>query len=216
MRFDETLLQKQLEEDFGIPLKIASSDRSAAVDRLSLRERARYEALKESPRCESWLKGRAALKRLLSDFVRGEDTSEVAFPNPRFSLTHSGAFAVAVGTDSEGLNGIGVDFEIDRRPHPESGRFFLTEEECDWMRRQKASDRPARLIRLWTVKEALFKADPNNAGALLSDYRIENPAAWRGRAFINHGRTIEILYSSFHCEGGWISMAVYPRRNFNA
>lgn len=216
MRFDEAVLQKQLEADFGIPLRIVSSDRRAATDRLSLGEQARYETLKESPRCESWLKGRAALKQLLADFGWGEDTSEVAFPNARFSLTHSGAFALAVGTSSESVDGIGIDFEIDRQPHPESPRFFLTQAERAWLLGQHPSDRPSRLVRLWTVKEALFKADPKNEQALLSDYQIENPGAWRGRAFINHGQKTEILYSSFHCEGGWISMAVYPRRYFDA
>ncbi len=216
MRLDEKSLSKKFEEDLGIPLAIAASGRSVDPRRLSPRERIRYRALEALPRRESWLKGRSALKRLLLRLGERDDTSEVRFPHPRFSLTHSGRYAVAIGTDSDRLGGIGIDLEVGRSPHPDSARFFLTPEERDWLNRQRESDRPAHLLRLWTVKESLFKADPGNDETGLPDYRMKDPGAWRGTAFVRHGREIEMHYASYPCGEGWISIAIYPRRDDHA
>lgn len=214
MRLDEGNLSKKFEEDLGIPLKIAASGKSVDIRRLSPRERVRYRALEALPRRESWLKGRSALKRLLLRLGEGDDTSGVVFPHARFSLTHSGRYAVAIGTDSDRLAGIGVDLEVGRSPHPESARFFLTPEERDWIDRQRESNRPGHLLRLWTAKESLFKADPKNDETGLPDYRMKDPGAWRGTAFVRHGRDVEMRYASYPCGVGWISVAIYPRRDY--
>lgn len=216
MRLDEQRLSKKFEEDLGISVKIAASGRRVDLRQLSPREQVRYRALEAFPRRESWLKGRSALKRLLLRLGEGDDTTAVRFPHPRFSLTHSGRYAVAIGTDSDRLAGIGVDLEVGRSPHPDSARFFLTPEEQAWINRQKESARPAHLLRLWTAKEALFKADPKNDKTGLPDYRIKNPGAWRGTAFVRHGREIEMRYASSPCGEGWISIAIYPRRDDHA
>jgi 4'-phosphopantetheinyl transferase EntD len=216
MRLDEKSLSKKFEEDLGISVKIAASGRSVDLRQLSPREQVRYRALEALPRRESWLKGRSALKRLLLRLGEGDDTAEVRFPHPRFSLTHSGRYAVAIGTDSDRLGGIGVDLEVGRSPHPDSARFFLTPEERDWLHRQPESDRPAHLLRLWTAKEALFKADPKNDETALPDYRMADPGACRGTAGVRHGREIEMRYASSPCGEGWISIAIYPRRDDHA
>jgi phosphopantetheinyl transferase (holo-ACP synthase) len=213
MRLDEKNLSKKFEEELGIPLKIAASGRNVDIRRLSPREQIRYRALEAFPRRESWLKGRSALKRLLAGFGEGDDTAGVIFPHPRFSLTHSGRYAVAIGTDSDRLGGIGVDLEVGRSPHPESARFFLTPEERDWLNGQGEGDRPGHLLRLWTAKESLFKADPGNGETGLTDYRMKDPGAWRGTAMVRHGREIKMRYASSPCGEGWISIAIYPRRN---
>lgn len=216
MRLDEAHLIRRFGKDLGISLEIAASGERAAVGRLSPRERLRYRALGTFSRRESWLKGRSALKRLLLRLGEGEDTARVRFPHPRLSLTHSGEVAVAVGTDSDRLEGIGVDLEIGRSPHPESARFFLTPEERGWIDRQKAPDRPGHLLRLWTVKESLFKADPGNDETALPDYRMKEPGAWRGTAFVRRGGEIEMRYASFPCGEGWITIAICPRRDGHA
>ena len=38
------------------------------------------------------------------------------------------------------------------------------------------------MLRLWTVKEALFKSDPNNDGNVLKNYIVENPKNLSGKA----------------------------------
>ncbi|HZR46993.1 MAG TPA: 4'-phosphopantetheinyl transferase superfamily protein [Candidatus Manganitrophaceae bacterium] len=209
-------MSRKFEEELGIPLTIAASGRGVDLRRLSPRERSRYRALEAFPRRESWLKGRSALKRLLQRFGERDDTAEVCFPHPRFSLTHSGRYAVAIGTDADRLEGIGIDLEVGRSPHPESARFFLTPEEQDWLYDQNESDRPSHLLRLWTVKESLFKADPKNDRTGLPDYRIKDPGARRGIASVRHGRELGMRYASSPCGEGWISIAIYPRRDDHA
>ncbi|MFY9268947.1 MAG: 4'-phosphopantetheinyl transferase superfamily protein [Candidatus Manganitrophaceae bacterium] len=211
MRLDEKSLSKKFEQDLGISLEIAASERGVDLRQLSPREQIRYRSLEGLPRRESWLKGRSALKRLLLRLGEEDDTSEVIFPHGRFSLTHSGRYAVAVGTDSDRLRGIGVDLEVGRSPHPESARFFLTPEERDWINRQRESDRPGHLLRLWTAKESLFKADPGNDETALSDYRMKDPGAWGGTAFVRHRRDVEMRYASSPCGEGWISIAICQR-----
>ena len=55
-----------------------------------------------------------------------DDTSTLKFPHPRLSLTHSEAWAIAVGTASGKLLGIGVDLEVKSAPKPETARRFLS------------------------------------------------------------------------------------------
>jgi acyl carrier protein len=64
---------------------------------------------------------------------------------------------------------------------PGTARFFLGPEEQDWLGRLPERDRNREQLRLWTVKEALFKADPDNHSTVLLDYRVD-PAARSGGA----------------------------------
>lgn len=141
----------------------------------------------DGPRRRDWLLGRAALKASGID-----DTSTVAFPNRCLSLTHSAGVAVAARCDGDQA-GVGVDLE-GRAVDPRTARFFL---------------RPGEhgdLLRLWTVKEALFKATPANAGAVLVDYALDNCEAISGTAHDRQGRTFE--YLSRRRPEGWLTIAV--------
>jgi acyl carrier protein len=103
-----------------------------------------------------------------------------AFPHPRLSLSHTcrqGVAAAAVGVAA----GIGVDLEHLRPADPRTARFFLRPHEEAWLR-DVASPRDVAHVRLWTVKEALFKADLGNATRMLRDYAIDDPAAATGLA----------------------------------
>jgi len=62
------------------------------------------------------------------------------------------------------------------------------------------------LLRLWTVKEALFKATPANDGAVFLDYAVDDPQALSGRASDRHGRAFE--YLSRRRPEGWLTLAV--------
>lgn len=145
-------------------------------------------ALPAGPRRQDWLLGRAALK------AHGiGDTSTVVFPNRGLSLTHSAGVAVAARCDGDQA-GVGVDLEAWRTIDPRSARFFL------------GPDEQGDLLRLWTVKEALFKATPANAGAVLVDYRVEDPCSLEGTAQDRHGRMFE--YLSRRRPEGWLTIAV--------
>lgn len=145
-------------------------------------------ALPDGPRRKDWLLGRAALKAHGVD-----DTSTVVFPNRCLSLTHSAGVAVAARCDGDQA-GVGVDLEAWRTIDPRAARFFL------------GPDERGDLLRLWTVKEALFKATPANAGAALVDYRVEDPRAHEGTAQDRLGRTFE--YLSRRRPEGWLTIAV--------
>jgi hypothetical protein len=164
---------------------LAVATEPAPLAALSLGELAR---LPDGPRRHDWLLGRAALK------ASGVgDTSTVAFPNRCLSLTHSAGVAVAARCDGDQA-GVGVDLEGWRRIDPRAARFFLRPEER------------GDLLRLWTVKEALFKATPANAGVVLVDFALEDCDAAGGTAHDRHGRTFDYL-SRRHPEG-WLTIAI--------
>ncbi len=86
--------------------------------------------------------------------------TDVTFPHPTLSLTHTGDRAYAVRT--EGTAGVGIDAEGWRQVDPRMARFFLSD----------ADARPYDLLRLWTVKEAVFKATSENHSLVLTDFIV--------------------------------------------
>jgi hypothetical protein len=174
------------EDALGVVVELAATTSPVAVDALTVGERAQ---LPDGPRRGDWLRGRAALKALLDD----DDTSTVAFPHRRLSLTHSAGMAVAARCD-EGQDGLGVDFEGWRTIDPRAARFYLHDHE------------QGDLLRLWTVKEALFKATPSNGGAMLLDYRVADPCLLAGDAVDRGGRRFR--YASRRRGDGWLTIAV--------
>jgi 4'-phosphopantetheinyl transferase EntD len=179
-----------------IPVHLAVAREGCSGAELSPGEKAQLGRLRFPRRREAWLRGRTALKRLLSALGLDPDTSLLRFPHPQFSITHSGGIAVAVGTRSTRLAGIGVDYET-RPPSPDSTPHFLAPGE------QGARRTPSELLRLWTIKEACFKADPENSGSRLPDYTVRGRAAWNGRA--------RYACRSRRFAGGFLSVALRPR-----
>ncbi len=178
-----------------IQFNIASEQASAAA--LSLAERQHYETLESTARAKSWLLGRAALKSPRSVVDGYADTDDLEFPNARFSLTHSADVALAVAELSGCLEGIGVDLEVGTRIQPAAARFFLTDREQEWLRSQASGRWPHHLLRLWCIKEAVFKANPGNTGKTLGDHELRRPADARGEARACTGPKME--YASW-CE----------------
>jgi 4'-phosphopantetheinyl transferase EntD len=171
-----------LTRELGVPLMVLSAHTPASFDRLSPGEAATLASLTSAARREEWRLGRAALKAALAAIGEGDDTSCLALPHPRLSLTHSGSVALAVASTDACLGGLGVDLEIERTPKPAMARFFLDEAELGWLAAQPDTERAAHLARLWSIKEAVFKADLANASATLRDYHLTDPAAASGLA----------------------------------
>jgi len=168
-----------------VPLVVATSDQAVELEELSRLESEAFSRLAGSLRLPSWLRGRAALKRLLRALDEPDDTGLVRFPHPRLSLTHAGALAIAVGTRHQRLDvtGVGVDLEWARAVRPEASRFYLQPEEMLELQRLTDAEANAARLRLWTVKEALFKATPQNENALLTDVSCADPLALTGTAW---------------------------------
>ncbi len=204
---NEASFADALLETFSLPIHACFERDLLSEDRLTPGEKAVLAGLTAPARRESWLRGRAALKRLQAAIGGSEDTSTLKFPHPKVSLTHSETWAIAVGSASPKLLGIGVDLEVKGIPKPETARRFLNPAELVWLRRMDEGDRPGMLHRLWTVKEATFKADPENAGKTLRDYGLADPGFVAGKA--RRGDRV-FYYTSFPVPDGFLSVAVLP------
>jgi acyl carrier protein len=109
--------------------------------------------------------GRDALRVAAAAAGLPGDPADYRFPHPRASVTHTGRAGAAAVLAGGPAAGVGVDLEHDRPMHTAMARFYLRDDE-------PRDD----LLRLWTVKEAMFKADPDNATRMLRDYRVADPA----------------------------------------
>ena len=210
MQTESRRLEREIEILLGVAVRLSIARAPVDPLRLTGDEAQQHRALAGSPRLASWVRGRAALKRLLALLGETEDTSVIRFPCARLSLTHSGDTAVAAGTPCAVLRGIGIDLELDRGPSTAAARLFLTEGE---RRRCAAPLQPRDLMRLWTIKEALYKANPTNAETWFTDYIVADPGASVGTAsLVRRRRRLPMRYCSVPFDTGWLSLAVLPRR----
>jgi 4'-phosphopantetheinyl transferase EntD len=200
-------LERALRRRLGCELRLAFATRPLTVEQLSEGERSHFARLAVPARKAEWLAGRAALKRLLARLGAGTDTAGIDFPNARVSLSHSGGIAVAAGVDGGAPRGVGVDLELRQSMDWRAARFFLSAKECSCVERPGIRQ-VAELLRLWTVKEALYKADPENRGRVLKDYRLPEPARKSGHAVLSAGNG-QFRYASFPVLGGFLSVTVY-------
>src|SRR5213596_1447013 len=129
MPLDARYLEENMQERLGLPLSFALSQEPLPPEELSSREKEIYVRQVRSLRLDSWLRGRAALKRLLFRLGEDIDTAGIYFPHPTISLSHSGSSAVAACAVPGATSGLGIDFELSRTLRPGTERFFLTERE---------------------------------------------------------------------------------------
>lgn len=69
------------------------------------------------------------------------------------------------------------------------------------------------LLRLWTAKEALFKADPANGSSFPGQYILDNPLAKTGWARHRAAPELRFAYSSVSTDFGTITLALALRRS---
>ncbi len=153
--------------------------------------------------------GPAALTRALR--AAGRSTDAPIWPCPYASLTHSGAVAIAVALPATSTaDGLGVDLELDRPVRPGLARLVCDAHELAWLDTLPAEQRAAETLRLWTIKEALYKADPVQGDAIVADYAVANPGDERttGR---RSGSADQATVFSMRFGGGVLSVALRPR-----
>ncbi|MEB3298513.1 MAG: 4'-phosphopantetheinyl transferase superfamily protein [Candidatus Sericytochromatia bacterium] len=189
-----TELERRIAMDLGATVLLAFADNPLEG------HSARLESLTHPARILSYRRGRAALANILQRLGRTEDPWSVSFPHPEFSISHTAARAVAAAWPQG--KGIGVDLEAaDRHVSPGAMRLYLTQDEL-----ARHSDAPEETrLRLWTVKEALYKAHGHNAGLVLSSFSLDDPEAFCGTA-TSAGRSFR--YGSWASESGWLAMAL--------
>jgi 4'-phosphopantetheinyl transferase EntD len=202
-----------LAQELGIDLQIAIADRAIDSAGLMPGERAQLARFQTVARRTSWKTGRAALKQLCALCGVDDDTSGIVFPSPCYSLTHSSGYAVAVGAVSAGLAGIGIDLEFLRLVDPRAGQFFLTAHERVWIKSLPAVRHSTELLRLWTIKEALFKSDPHNHCTCLMDYALAEPGSSRGQVVIRREAVMVMQYVCYALGPGLLSVAVARERS---
>jgi hypothetical protein len=113
------------------------------------------------------------------------------------------------GSAHTGLRGIGVDMEITKPPRLDSAARFLSDGELKWLYLAPQCEQPIALLRLWTVKEAVFKALPDNAGVHFKDILLAAPGELDGEAFIGDGsHRVIVAYTTAPYQCGFISAAV--------
>lgn len=167
-------------------------------------------ALPGERRRRDWRTARRALRTVLAGTALDPDTSHYAFPHRRVSLSYAGGLAVAAAVadnDAAAVAGTGVDIELGDPPPPETARFFLGEREYGHLRAAAGAECPRVLLRYWTVKEALFKADPANAGSDLRRYVLDRPVQWRGTARRAEDAYPCFRYATFDVPPGFLSVA---------
>lgn len=99
-----------------------------------------------------------------------------SWPCPFVSLSHSGEVALAVALPPEvRALGLGVDLEHDRPVKPGMARLICDPHERAWLATISPERHAAELLRLWTAKEALYKADPAQGEAIVADYALASP-----------------------------------------
>ena len=72
--------------------------------------------------------------------------------------------------------GLGIDLELDRPMKPAMARIICGAGELAWLETQPTERRGAELLRLWTAKEALYKADPAQGDSIVAElthHRVE-------------------------------------------
>ena len=119
--------------------------------------------------------GREALSRALSAAARTLDTIE-HWPCSYASLSHSGDVAIAIVLPpSIDAIGVGIDLEHERPIKPGMARLICDAHEHAWLAALPTERRAAETLRLWTAKEALYKADPVQGDAIVAEYALARP-----------------------------------------
>jgi len=203
--FDARSIEAAARRALGLELCLVVAARPLHRAALSAGESAVFRSLATAARRREWLTGRLALKRLLERLGAEADTSAIAFPHARYSLSHSAGVAVAAGSGAP-LRGLGVDVELRGGVDPRVARWFLTADEQSWVP-SAGKDAPHTLLRLWTVKEALYKADAGNAGRVLTDYCLAELGRASGCAARAPDLWPRFRYASFRVRGGYLSIA---------
>lgn len=199
----EALLEREVKDRLRCSLVVSVASSPLDPSLLTAGELNCLRTLEGSPRRDSWLRGRTALKRLRARMGDDTDTSRLEFPHPRISLTHSRTLAVAMGTTEPRSIGVGADLELGSGPSAAGAHLFLTNCERLKLRQPTAHDR----LRLWTVKEALYKANPCNSESWFTDYVVQDPMRLTGCAITRRNQLVAFRYSSFAIAGGYLTFA---------
>lgn len=120
------------------------------------------------------------------------------------SLTHAGDRTFALALRQSPYRGVGLDFEPWRPLDERHRRLMLTRREDALLGTANGRD----LLRIWTVKEALFKADLGGQQRWVTAYELDCPSRRSGTARVRAGGRVQhFRYISIEVPGGMLSAA---------
>ena len=188
-------------------VELATACRPLRESDLTVGELTVWKDLRGDERKITWLRGRRALRKLRVRQGYGADTSGLSFPSPQYSVSHSGKLSLAAGV-RDTVQGVGVDIELDRRPGTAFARFFMADDELKYIRGLRGHTASQRVLRIWTIKEALFKATPDNRSLVLRSFRLTDPNLKEGEAAVVSRPGLGLHYSSISLDDGQLSVAI--------
>lgn len=188
---------KQLKQDLETVCKAPVSIRFLPVG---------IEAAAQPQRLLERKSARLALQEVLVELQEApKDVDNLKFPQRCLSISHSTGIAVACGVaEHSPVRGLGIDVERARTVSARLGRFFLRDEEAQVLGTLPNEE----ILRLWTVKEAIFKADPKNKDRVLRHYRVKEPRQRSGLAVHVDSKAAFYFSSVPLKDGGWLTVAV--------
>lgn len=128
-------------------------------------------------------------------------------PHPHLSLTHADGVVVAAAVasaDRDRVVGLGVDYEpASRVVSARAARLFLGAREQETVEHHPATARSEARLVLWTIKEAAYKATPDNAGHTVAAYRVD-----AGTTFFRD--TLALGHVAIRFAGGHLAVAILP------
>jgi len=191
--YNPRAIEKQLSAVANIPLSLACLKLSKDITQLD----------------RTWRGRRKALGQLINELHLGPSNKveNMIFPQQQLSLTHSGRWSIAAGTSSIKVLGIGIDFEVSKDMDQATTRLFMNQRE-----RNRLVDNTSLALRLWSIKEAIFKSDPDNHEYRVWDYELCNPSLHTGRAF-RASSNKKFRYISLRLLEGVLAIAVCTGRN---
>jgi phosphopantetheinyl transferase (holo-ACP synthase) len=154
---------------------------------------------------------RWVLEKLLCEEsdMESRNAYKMKMPDKRYSLSHCSNTVVAVGSRLAQPKGIGVDLEYGRKLTKQAVKLFLTESEQIALK-NSTSVYSQSALRLWTVKEAVFKADLNNNDNFwFFDYETDNPHSIAGVATkLSNKNNKKFRYASTKYGDGFLTVAI--------
>lgn len=153
----------------GCTLRFTLAETPLPEAALSDVEKERFDALSAPRRRASYLLGRAAVHLLVEDH-------SLMFPALGYSLSHSVSaecsLAIAVEAKQDGqLRPVGIDIERISPRKPGLARRFLNDNEFALFESLPKPERET--IRLWTIKEAVWKAAQASTASLALVTQVE-------------------------------------------
>ena len=163
-----------------------------------------------------YLIGLSALKQALRRVEGHMDTSRIQFPSSTVSLSHVDQGALSVGlTPAEagklGISGIGVDIDFLDYFQERSKSMYLTKNERQAFQayEEVSTKEEAQVLamKLWTMKEALFKASPDNDHLQFNQFELRSIVQLSDVPATDiEGRNYSVW--SFEIDKGFISLAI--------